>query len=179
MQYMPDMEQITDTTVMEQVLECREAYDDSAYTALDVAHALQREILTPNDFASLLSPAAGDFLEQMAHRALQETRKHFGNLINLFTPLYLANHCENHCVYCGFNCYNKIRRARLSIDEIDTELRAIAQTGLREILLLTGESYAMSPVSYIAQACRIARRYFRVIGVEIYPLNVDDYAFLQ
>jgi len=106
MQYIPDMEQITDTTVMEQVLECREAYDDSAYTALDVAHALQREILTPNDFASLLSPAAGDFLEQMAHRALQETRKHFGNLINLFTPLYLANHCENHCVYCGFNCYN-------------------------------------------------------------------------
>jgi len=37
----------------------------------------------------------------------------------------------------------------------------------------------MSPVSYIAQACRIARRYFRVIGVEIYPLNVDDYAFLH
>ena len=97
----------------------------------------------------------------------------------MFTPLYIANYCENYCIYCGFNCHNKIRRAKLDIDEIEQELKAIAETGLQEILILTGESRAMSPVSYIGEAVKLARKYFRVIGIEIYPLNVDEYAYLH
>ncbi|MGD9665554.1 MAG: 2-iminoacetate synthase ThiH, partial [Novosphingobium sp.] len=97
----------------------------------------------------------------------------------MFTPLYIANYCENYCVYCGFNCHNKIRRAKLNREELEKELRAISATGLQEILILTGESRSMSPVSYIADACEMARRYFRVVGVEIYPLNSDEYAVLH
>ena len=97
----------------------------------------------------------------------------------MFTPLYIANYCENYCIYCGFNCHNKIRRAKLDMDEIEQELKAIAETGLQEILILTGESRAMSPVSYIGEAVKLARKYFRVIGIEIYPLNVDEYAYLH
>ncbi len=115
----------------------------------------------------------------MAQRAQMETRKHFGNSVQMFTPLYIANYCENYCIYCGFNCHNKIRRAKLDMDEIEQELKAIADTGLQEILLLTGESRAMSPVSYIGEAVKLARKYFRVIGIEIYPLNVDEYAYLH
>ena len=37
----------------------------------------------------------------------------------------------------------------------------------------------MSPVSYIGETARCARKYFRVIGVEIYPLNVEEYAYLH
>ena len=37
----------------------------------------------------------------------------------------------------------------------------------------------MSPVSYIGEAVKLARKYFRVIGIEIYPLNVDEYAYLH
>lgn len=58
----------------------------------------------------------------------------------MFTPLYIANYCENECVYCGFNCKNKIHRAKLTYEEIDHELATIARTGLKEILILTGES---------------------------------------
>ena len=115
----------------------------------------------------------------MARRAQAETRKHFGNSVQMFTPLYIANYCENYCVYCGFNCHNKIRRAKLDAKEIERELQAIAATGLQEILLLTGESRSMSPVSYIGETARCARKYFRVIGVEIYPLNVEEYAYLH
>ena len=28
------------------------------------------------------------------------------------TPLYIANYCDNYCIYCGFNRYNKIRRIK-------------------------------------------------------------------
>ena len=65
------------------------------------------------------------------------------------------------------------------MDEVEQELKAIAETGLQEILILTGESRAMSPVSYIGEAVKLARKYFRVIGIEIYPLNVDEYAYLH
>ena len=75
----------------------------------------------------------------------------------MFTPIYIANYCENYCIYCGFNCHNKIHRARLTPEEIDKEMAAIAATGLQEILILTGESPTMSTVEYIGEACKIAK----------------------
>lgn len=178
MAYQPGMDDIG-SEIQDGVIARMNSYDANRYTAADVQRALQRDVLQPEDFAALLSPAAAPFLEQMARRAQAETRKHFGNSVQMFTPLYIANYCENYCVYCGFNCHNKIRRAKLDAKEIERELQAIAATGLQEILLLTGESRSMSPVSYIGETARCARKYFRVIGVEIYPLNVEEYAYLH
>lgn len=178
MEYMEGME-IIDSDMMGQVIDAMNSYDYDRYTENDVRSALARETLTPEDFAALLSPAALPFLEDMAQRAQIETRKHFGNSIAMFTPLYIANYCENYCIYCGFNCYNKIRRAKLSSEEIESEMQTISETGLQEILILTGESRKMSDVDYIADACRIAKKYFKVVGVEVYPMNSDEYAKLH
>ena len=131
------------------------------------------------DFAALLSPAAEPFLEEMAQRAQEEKLKHFGNVIYMFTPLYIANYCQNYCIYCGFNCRNRIKRARLDFKQIENEMKAIAETGLEEVLILTGESPTMSDVKYIGEACRIAGKYFRMVGLEIYPVNVDEYRYLH
>ena len=97
----------------------------------------------------------------------------------MFTPIYIANYCENYCIYCGFNCHNKINRAQLNAEEIEKEMAAIAKTGLQEILILTGESRSKSTVEYIGEACKIAQKYFKVIGLEIYPVNSDEYAYLH
>jgi 2-iminoacetate synthase len=140
---------------------------------------LNKDVLSPDDFGALLSPAALPFLEEMAVRAQQETRKHFGNSINMFTPLYISNYCENYCVYCGFNCHNKINRAKLNAEEIEREMKSIAQTGLQEILILTGESRKKSDVHYIGEACKLAAKYFKVVGLEVYPMNSDEYAYLH
>ena len=178
MTYLPGME-VLESGIQEQVITSMNAYDYTRYTADDVRRALARDMRTPEDFGALLSPAALPFLEEMAQRAQRETRKHFGNGIYMFTPVYIANYCENFCIYCGFNCHNKINRARLSEEEIDREMRAVAKSGLQEVLILTGESRAKSDVEYIGKACRIARRYFRVIGLEVYPMNSDEYAYLH
>ena len=97
----------------------------------------------------------------------------------MFTPIYIANYCENYCIYCGFNCHNKIRRAKLNYEEIDKEMKSISESGLQEILILTGESRAKSDVKYIGEACKIARKYFKVIGLEVYPMNSDEYRYLH
>ncbi len=178
MEYMEGME-VIDETIHHTVIERMNAYDYNAYTAADVRRALDSDRRSPEDFAALLSPAAEPFLEEMAEKATLETRKHFGNSIYMFTPLYISNYCENYCIYCGFNCKNKIRRAKLNAEEIEKEMAAIAKTGIEEILLLTGESRKMSDVKYIGEACKIARKYFKMVGLEVYPMNSDEYRYVQ
>ncbi len=178
MKYLPDM-QIIDSDIPDRVIASMDAYDYDRYTAADVRRALNRDRITPEDFAALLSPAAEPFLEEMARKAQIETRKHFGNTVYMMTPLYISNYCENYCIYCGFNCHNKIDRAKLDEAGIEAELKAIAETGLEEILLLVGESRKMSDLSYLGMAVKLARKYFRVIGMEVYPMNVDEYAYLH
>lgn len=178
MEYMEGMEKI-DSTVADEVIEAMNGYDYNRYTDVDVMTALNKEILSPEDYKALLSPAAEPYLEQLAQRAKEETRKHFGNSVMMFTPIYIANYCENYCIYCGFNCHNKINRAKLTYEEIEHEMKVIADTGLEEILILTGESRKMSDVSYIGEACRIASKYFKVIGLEVYPMNADEYRYLH
>ncbi len=179
MKYLEGMEVLEDSNIMNEVISKMNDYDYSKYTAGDVMRALRKDVLKPEDFAALLSPAAEPFLEQMAQRAKLEKEKHFGTSICLFTPLYIANYCENYCIYCGFNCHNKIRRARLNIEEIEKEMQAIAKTGLEEVLILTGESRKMSDVKYIGEACKVAKKYFKNIGIEVYPMNSDEYAYLH
>lgn len=179
MNYLPEMEELSNSHIYDKLLCEFDAYRPESYQVEDVLAALEKDSLSPQDFGALLSPAAEPYLEEMARRAQREMRRYFGTNITLFTPLYLANYCDNHCVYCGFNKTSSIRRAKLSLEEVERELHAIAQTGLQEILLLTGESKVMSDVEYIAQAAKLARKYFRVIGVEIYPLNTEEYAYLH
>lgn len=178
MQYMPGME-IIESDMLARVTTAAAAFDYNAVTARDVEAALANDSLSFRDFQALLSPAAEPYLERMAQRAQAETRRHFGNSVMLFTPVYISNYCENHCIYCGFNCRNKIHRAKLNMQEIEREYAEIAKTGLQEVLILTGESRKMSGVEYIGEACKLARQYFKVIGVEVYPMNTDEYAYLH
>ncbi len=179
MKYLPGMEVLKDSTIMDDTISAMKAYDYNKYTGRDVERALMHSNRTPEDFAALLSPAAEPYLEEMAEEARKETRQHFGNSICMFTPIYIANYCENYCIYCGFNCHNKIRRAQLNEDEIEKEMAAIAETGLQEILILTGEARHKSTVEYIGKACEIARKYFKIVGLEVYPMNSDEYAYLH
>lgn len=178
MAYLPGMEKI-DSDVKDRVLSAVASYDLGAYTAADVRRALGRDVCSEADFRALLSPAAAPFLEQMAERARAETVRHFGNTVYIFTPLYIANHCENYCVYCGFNCYNPIRRMKLDKGQIEREMEVIAKSGMEEVLILTGESRSVSGVEYIGDACELARKYFRLVGLEVYPMNTDEYRYLR
>ena len=178
MEYLPGMEKI-ESDLCEKVISQMKAYDASKYTARDVRMALEHETCSVEDFKALLSPAAEPYLEQMAQRARMETSKHFGNTVYLFTPLYIANYCENYCVYCGFNCYNDIHRMKLMPEQIEHEMQVIASSGMEEILILTGESRVQSDIKYIGEACKLARKYFRMVGLEIYPVNTDEYRYLH
>jgi len=147
----------------------------NAVSAEDVRTAVNREVLDVDQLLSLLSPAAECYLEKMAEKAHQVTLRNFGRTIQLYTPMYLSNYCENECVYCGFSVKNDIERRKLTPDEVRAEAGSIASTGLKHILVLTGESRTMSPPGYIKDCIRVLKRYFSSISIEIYPLTEDEY----
>ena len=168
----------TGSDIVDRVLEAGNGFDPGRYTGSDVRRAIRSEP-SVEGFAALLSPAAEPFLEEMAVRAKELTRAHFGNSVCMFTPLYVSNYCSNRCVYCGFNSANKIDRLRLEPEQVAQELDAIAETGLKEVLILTGESRAKSGTDYLRECVRLAAERFPVVGLEVHPMPVDDYRILQ
>lgn len=139
MTYLPDMQNIG-SDIMEQVIDAMKHYDYAKYTAEDVKRALAHSERTQKIFRRCSLLPHFRFWKKLHRQLKLRTKMHFGNSVYMFTPIYIANYCENYCIYCGFNCHNKIHRARLTPEEIEKEMAAIAATGLQEILILTGES---------------------------------------
>lgn len=141
----------------------------------DILRIIGKDRITERDFLALLSDKAENHLESMAQVARKKTLQHFGKAILLYTPMYLANYCVNKCAYCSFNLENDIKRKKLTEQEIEEEAKAIVATGLKHILILTGESRKHTPISYVINAVKILKKYFDSITIEIYPLNEEEY----
>jgi 2-iminoacetate synthase len=150
----------------------------SRFTSEQIGRVLGKSHLQAQDFLALLSQPASEYLEPMAQAAHHSTISNFGYNILLYTPLYLANYCVNHCVYCGFQTTHEIERRKLSLPEVEKEAQAIAATGLKHLLILTGESRVHSPPSYIKDCVYILKKYFSSISIEIYPLTTEEYVEL-
>jgi 2-iminoacetate synthase len=147
----------------------------SSVTAADVRRSLECETLEVHDLLNLLSLPAQDFLEEMAQRARQLTLQHFGRIISLYAPLYISDYCANSCTYCGFHAGVSFPRTTLSLKEIEQEAAALAATGIRHILVLTGEAPEQTPMSYLVDTVSVLKQYFSSIALEIFPLDVADY----
>lgn len=142
----------------------------------DVRRVLGKAALSAEDFLLLLSPVAGEELESMAERAQKETLRHFGFARQLFAPLYLGNYCTNRCVYCGFHAGQGIKRTVLSEEAIKAEAEALAATGLRRVLALTGDAPKRTGPAYIAAAVEILSGYFPSVGIEVQALTREEYS---
>ncbi|SIS49434.1 tyrosine lyase ThiH [Zobellia uliginosa] len=154
----------------------REIY---AVTEAEVAAVLKKESISLDDFKTLISPAAKPFLEKMAQRSHQLTKKRFGNTIQMYLPMYLSNECQNICTYCGFSMTNKIPRKTLSDAEILKEVAHIKKLGYDHILLVTGEANRTVGVSYIKHAIELIKDHFSNISMEVQPLGQADYELLM
>lgn len=148
-------------------------------TGKEIRRSLEKKKLTAGDLLNLLSPQATDFLEEMSIKSQQLTRRFFGRTISLYAPLYISDYCSNHCTYCGFNHTRSFPRKRLSLAEIEREAAIIAASGIRHILILTGEAPEKTPISYLQDAVTVLKRYFASIALEIFPMDAQDYRILR
>jgi 2-iminoacetate synthase len=163
------------------ILSKYENFDVDAHCAAVTGRQVERTLakrgrLDEHDYLALLSPVASGYLEPMAARARDVTRTQFGNVILLFTPLYVSNICDNACPYCTFAHQHEIKRLHLGIDEVRREAENIAATGIRHILVLTGEARRKAPIQYIKECVSVLKEFFSSIAIEVYPLATDEYA---
>lgn len=113
--------------------------------------------------------------EKLAQDSALLTRQYFGRTVSLYAPIYLSNFCSSHCTYCGYHSHNRIKRIKLTEEEMHKEMSHVAKTGIENILLLTGESYNVTPTSYLKEAVDVAKRYFTSISLEVHPMGVEEY----
>jgi 2-iminoacetate synthase len=132
-------------------------------------------MITFQQIKKILNDKSPESVEELAQEAAQLTRRQFGRAISLFGPLYLSNFCSSHCTYCGFHSQNKIQRMKLVPEQYRKEMQFIHSQGIRNILMLTGESYKHTPVSYLKEAALIASEYFQGIALEVHPMETSEY----
>jgi len=144
----------------------------------EVAALLGRPVRGLQDFARLISPAAGTFLEPLGRRSQALTRRRFGRVIRLFAPLYLSNECINNCKYCGFSRDNPILRVTLELEEVRREAAAPWEQGFRNLLLVAGEHPRFVSNGYLADCVRALHRQFPSVSLEVGPMETPAYGDL-
>jgi 2-iminoacetate synthase len=140
-----------------------------------VRQVLQRSPASLVDFAALLSPAAGESLEELGRRSQVLTKQRYGRVIRLFAPLYLSNECINNCKYCGFSRDNPILRVTLSVEEVMNEARALKEQGFRNVLVVAGEHPKFVSNGYLADCTRALHEEMPSVSLEVGPMETEEY----
>lgn len=153
---------------------------DSA-TPADVARVIAKatrsdNVLTPEDFAVLISEAAAPRIEQMAALSRRFTSERFGKTISMYIPMYVGNACTNKCVYCGFNHDNDFKRVILSLEQVEEECKAIRKLApFENLLIVAGEYPSLCGVDYLEKVLHTCRPYFHNLTLEVQPMRSADY----
>lgn len=134
---------------------------------------------TLEDFAALLSPAAGERLEELARRSRSLTTARFGKVMHMYAPLYLSNECLTTCVYCGFARELPIARKTLTPEETLSEARYLLRKGFRSVLLLTGEHERLTGVDFLIDRVRLLSTEVPQIAIEVQVWNEEEYRRLS
>ena len=147
--------------------------------------SLAIERLTPDETATLMQVTDPEMWAEMAQVAGEVKRKVYDNRIITFAPLYCSNYCVNNCLYCGFRKDNSSeKRRKLTMDEIKSEVEAIARIGHKRTIIVAGEHPA-SDADYLAEAIETVysvkvptRKGFgqiRRANINAAPMSIADY----
>lgn len=152
-----------------------------------VAKAKELKGLDLQETAALLRSEDPDMVSLIRQAAREIKEAIYGNRLVLFAPLYIANHCSNDCLYCGFRRSNRdLTRVSLTMDQIASEVGVLEREGHKRLLMLCGEHPRRSSLDYFCEAIETAYGVktekggeIRRINVEIAPLTVPEFRRLK
>lgn len=95
---------------------------------------------TDDEIIYILNSSDENIINELRRRAVEVTKKTYGNKIFIRGLIEFSNYCKEGCKYCGINRTNKnINRYRLSKDEILESADIGYKLGFRTIVLQGGE----------------------------------------
>jgi len=133
--------------------------------AIAKAEAMQFPLSLP-DLAALAKAAAPKDRGRVLAAAKKSTRLKHGTKIGFIAPLYIDNHCDNACRYCGMSRYNKhLERVRIDAESDFVE----------EISLL--RMFGYYTVELVAGGCRLDMGKVAAFLQIMETLDVENSAF--
>ncbi len=130
---------------------------------------------TLEDYAALLSPMAGERLEDLASASRSLTLARFGRTMHMYAPLYLSNECLTTCGYCGFAKNLPVARKTLGHADALEEARYLTGQGFRSILLLTGEHERLTGIEFLERHLRSLAAVVPSLSIEVQVWGEADY----
>lgn len=112
-------------------------------------------------------------------------QKIYGERLVLFAPLYISNFCVNDCEYCGFHARNKMKREKLTLKQVENQVRILTRMGHKRLLLEFGEHPKESPIDYVIEVIKTiygvkeGHGEIRRVNVNIAATTVEDYKKLK
>lgn len=122
---------------------------------------LERErVLSRSEFIALLQGRGEALSEELFARARRLREGCYGKDVYIRGLIEFTNHCKNDCYYCGIRASNhKIRRYRLTPEEILACCRKGYELGYRTFVLQGGEDMGYRPEEIAALVDAIKREH--------------------
>lgn len=98
-----------------------------------------REYFSDKDILNILSTNKKENILSLNEKARVVTRSIYSNKIFIRGLIEISNYCKNNCYYCGINNTMKIKRFRLSSEEIINSAKLAYEEGFRTFVLQGGE----------------------------------------
>ena len=125
-------------------------------------------------------------LEEIERAAQAVTDRHFSagadiprRKMLLYAPLYLSNHCINHCLYCGFRYPNSMERVQLERQDALAEAEVLSGRGFQHVLVVAGEFPRFVTVEYLSEIISALTARGLAIAIEVAPQSTLAYRQLQ
>lgn len=135
--------------------------------------------------AAILINADKKYTKSMFKTAWKIKQAIYGERLVLFAPIYVSNYCVNDCEYCGFHTRNKIERKKLTLKEVEEQVRILTKMGHKRLLLEFGEHPTENPIDYVVDVIKTiysvkeGRGEIRRVNVNIAATSVEDYRKLK
>jgi len=141
--------------------------------------------LSHKDVAVLLEIEDKMHLQKMFDIAGEIKNAIYGNRVVIFAPLYISDFCINNCTYCGYRRDNSFDRRKLTMEEIQEEVKILERMGHKRLALEVGEDGKNCDIDYVIEAIKaiydtkLNHGEIRRINVNVAATTIEDYKKLK
>lgn len=150
-----------------------------------LSKALKKKGLNLEEIGCLVNVVNSQLTEKMLKTAGRIKKEIYGERLVLFAPFYVSNFCVNDCEYCGFHRRNLTPRKKLTLPEVEKQVKILEDMGHKRLLLEFGEHSVKNPIDYVVDVIKTiyktksGKGEIRRVNVNIAATTVENYRKLK
>ncbi len=182
---MPNVKEVVDEDKIWKILkDTKKNYSEKIIEKI-LEKALKKNGLSLEEVGYLLHTEKPELIEKMFATSGKIKDEIYGERLVFFAPLYLSSFCVNNCDYCGFHVSNKEPRKKLSLEEVQAQVKILEDMGHKRLLLEFGEHPTENPIDYVVDVIKTIYKTksnkgeIRRVNVNIAATTVENYHKLK